>query len=302
MKIPSWNGLTDNILSFQFYRFADASRKAYGAVVYLKIVNQHKLVKTSLLVARSKTIPILTTSVPRLELCAAFLLSKLLQVKQEIDLSAVPMYCWSDSTTVLSWLGKTPSTWPTFVANRVALIQTNISEAKWNHVFTTLNPADCISRGRTLDELPSHPLWWHGPPFLSQSPENWPCISEEDLEREREKCLSIYAKKNKGIKKATEVCLNSTQTKNSSLAKHSDKTSCWPKLIKITALCYRFIDLVISRLRMPKEKFLTTEELNKAKIFKFRYLQTNKFSSDIKSIQSNNSCLGSSSLKGPFLI
>ena len=75
----------------------------YGAVVYVRIVNQHKLVKTSLLVAKSKTAPIITTSVPHLELFAAFLLSKLLQqVKQKIDLSAVPMYCWSDSTTVLS--------------------------------------------------------------------------------------------------------------------------------------------------------------------------------------------------------
>jgi transposase InsO family protein len=38
----------------------------------------------------------------------------------------------------------------------------------WNHVPTGENPADCASRGITVEELIAHPIYWTGPWFLRE--------------------------------------------------------------------------------------------------------------------------------------
>ena len=56
-------------------------------------------------------------------------------------------YFWSDSSIVLHWLATNPSSWKTFVANRVSEIQHLTANGKLNHVQVIDNPADIISRG-----------------------------------------------------------------------------------------------------------------------------------------------------------
>ncbi|KAF8370984.1 hypothetical protein PRIPAC_77413 [Pristionchus pacificus] len=62
---------------------------------------------------------------------------------------------------------------PVFVRNRTTKINSLLPTAKFKHIDGKLNPADVASRGCTSDELNSHPLWWHGPPFLSQPQSTW---------------------------------------------------------------------------------------------------------------------------------
>ena len=57
---------------------------------------------------------------------------------------------WTDSMIVLAW-DASPDRWKTFVANRVAEIQ-SLSRGDWNHVPSEENPADILSRG-ILPEL-----------------------------------------------------------------------------------------------------------------------------------------------------
>lgn len=61
---------------------------------------------------------------------------------------------------------------------------------KWKHVKGLDNPADCASRGLFPSELVEHPLWWSGPTWLKQSPDDWPTQSSlppnESSEEERE--------------------------------------------------------------------------------------------------------------------
>ncbi|GFY58613.1 integrase catalytic domain-containing protein [Trichonephila inaurata madagascariensis] len=56
----------------------------------------------------------------------------------------------------------------TFITNRVSKIQRLTETCVWTHVPTHLNPADLVSRGLRLCDLPDSDLWWRGSPFLEQ--------------------------------------------------------------------------------------------------------------------------------------
>ncbi|XP_012230246.2 uncharacterized protein [Linepithema humile] len=163
IRIPRWTGLSKQVSHIELHGFSDASLKAISAVVYMRITYP-KEVKVTLIAAKSKVAPIKTLSIPRLELNGAVLLVKLLRYVADAMQSAnIPTHCWTDSTIVLEWLKKHPSTWVTFVANRVSTIQSELPSATWHHVPSSSNPADIASRGIAPAELSSCRLWWSGP-------------------------------------------------------------------------------------------------------------------------------------------
>ena len=67
------------IVSFQVHGFCDASEDAYAGVVYLRMVDSTGAVHISLVMAKTKVFPIKRLSIPRLELCGAQVLAKLLR-------------------------------------------------------------------------------------------------------------------------------------------------------------------------------------------------------------------------------
>ena len=106
--------------------------------------------KSSLLTAKCKISPLRLVTIPRLELCAALLGTRLLNsvnaalAKTEVNVG--DCYAWSDSTIVLCYLSKQPRLLTTFVANRVAEIQ-EFDGTKWHHVLSEDSPADVASTG-----------------------------------------------------------------------------------------------------------------------------------------------------------
>ncbi|KRY47149.1 hypothetical protein T03_706 [Trichinella britovi] len=77
--------------------------------------------------------------------------------------------CWSDSRVALAWINGASARWKPFVANQVQEIQESLSPQCWRYC-----PANIPSRGCSLSTLKNKSLWWHSPPWLMQSRENWP--------------------------------------------------------------------------------------------------------------------------------
>ena len=97
------------------------------------------------------------------------LLSKLVNstvtalIPTKLKISSV--ICFTDSTGALGQLFSTEKQ-TVFVQNRVRKIKNSTTLIHWFHVPGDQNPADCASRGISSASFLSHPLWFHGPPFL----------------------------------------------------------------------------------------------------------------------------------------
>ncbi|XP_075168002.1 uncharacterized protein LOC142240188 [Haematobia irritans] len=187
VKIQRWIRYSPRA-AVQIHGFSDASEKAYCAAVYLRVLDNDEKTHVNLLVAKTKVAPIKKTTIPKLELCGAELLARLIQqVVKDVDFQ-YELFLWTDSSIVLGWLQKSPQTLKTFVANRVSDILNIVNVSQWSYVKTDENPADLGSRGCAPQELSSSQLWWHGPSWLSQPRVNWPkprTFEPTDLEVKR---------------------------------------------------------------------------------------------------------------------
>lgn len=126
--------------------------------VYIRCQKPESNAFSNLLVAKSKVDPLQTICLPRLELSGAVLLANLVHyVITSLKFSESEVILWTDSSIVLGWLSKPPSTWET-----------------WRHVPTHENPADLGTRGCRPQDLNINPLWWYGPRWLLNYPSEWP--------------------------------------------------------------------------------------------------------------------------------
>ncbi|XP_055622591.1 uncharacterized protein LOC129766753 [Toxorhynchites rutilus septentrionalis] len=165
IKIPRYVGvLAGNI--YEIHGFADASNLAYGACIYIRAVSIES-VKVSLLCSKSKIAPLKGLTIPRMELCAVLLLSRLSsKVIPALKMEFNQITYYSDSQIVLAWLKKPPNQLNLFVRNRIMEITNQTQNAQWKFIRTEHNPADVVSRGQLPSTLANNQLWWNGPPFL----------------------------------------------------------------------------------------------------------------------------------------
>ncbi len=175
LRIPRCYAPVDcEIVSRQLIGFSDASEKAYSAVVYLRSVDTAGGVHVALVEAKTKVAPIKKASLPRLELCGAHLLARLIKhVKAVLEISTKDIYAFTDSTIVLYWIYGTSQRLKTFEANRVSEIQEILPPERWKHVKGNENPADAGSRGVLPKDIINHHLWWSGPLWLKSDPSTW---------------------------------------------------------------------------------------------------------------------------------
>ncbi|KAJ7989950.1 hypothetical protein DPEC_G00309790 [Dallia pectoralis] len=71
-----------------------------------------------------------------------------------------------------------------FIMARVAEIQELTNCQAWRYVDSARNPADDITRGKTLQDLAKPNRWSQGPPFLLQDLEQWPVMPHTGTEED----------------------------------------------------------------------------------------------------------------------
>jgi len=148
--------------------FCGASKKAYGAVVYICEGNQ-----ISFVMAKTRVVLMKSRTLPRLELMAAVIDSCLCKfVLKSLHHLSFDVTMWLDSQITLHWLlGKKKL--QQFVANRVNEIHRLLLDFTWRYCPTECNPADLLTRGISALGLQTSDLWHHGPDWLTQE-SKWP--------------------------------------------------------------------------------------------------------------------------------
>ena len=78
----------ERIVSTQLHNFADASQSGYGAVSYLRFKDENGNIYCSFVMGKSRVAPIKETTIPRLELSAAVVATRLdRMIRNESDLN-----------------------------------------------------------------------------------------------------------------------------------------------------------------------------------------------------------------------
>lgn len=169
ISIPRYNYMNENS---ELHVFVDASRLAYSACIYIRTETSMG-VKLNLLRAKSRVSPIKEITIPRLELMACLIGSRLANsIKIGLELSDIRITYWSDSQVALWWI-KNSGEWSIFIANRVKEINLLTDKNDWRFVPGLCNPADIISRGCTPAQLLKS-KWHEGPEWLLKASDTWP--------------------------------------------------------------------------------------------------------------------------------
>lgn len=246
---------------YDLHVFGDASQAAIGCAAY--IVNGKN---SNLVFARTKVAPLKTIDLPRLELAAAVLATKLaVYIKSTLSTPPSRTYLWTDSEVTLAWIvNKQQRQWKTFVANRVGYISGHTGLEDWKKVPGPDNPSDLASRG-TLDVANlTHPLWMHGPSWLVD-PSSWP-EQPSHLQTERE------AKANVNFNAQVDVELDPD------LFSH---ISSWSKMIRVI--------VIIKRMEIPPNErprgVYSYEERCEAENTLIRYIQSCSFADELKALR-----------------
>ena len=159
--------------TYQRHVFTDASEKAYGAVAYLRATSQIGENSIRFVMARSRLAPKRVQTIPRLEHLAALSGAEVVELLEEEMKMKLSIICWSDSTTVLSWIKSESCRYNRFVGARIAEIQRLTDHTLWRYVDTGSNPADDLTRGLKLSDLTEESRW-HAAHFLYGPEDGWP--------------------------------------------------------------------------------------------------------------------------------
>ena len=169
----------DVVKNVELHHFSDACQNGYGQCSYLRLVDDKNRIHCSLAMGKSRVTPLKPVTIPRLELTAALVSSKISCVlRKELEYAPMKEIFWTDSKTVLGYINNDARRFHVFVGNRVQEIREQSSPNQWHYVETKSNPADIASRGAGAQELIDNPLWWNGPEFLWNPCKDWDSVND----------------------------------------------------------------------------------------------------------------------------
>ena len=224
-----------DVMTAQIHHFSDASESGYGTVSYLRLTNAQGGVHCAFLLGKSRVAPLKQMTIPRMELAAAVVAVNIdKMIRKELQLNLQESTFWTDSTTVLKYIGNDTLRFKTFVANRISTIRDATQLSQWRYINTVDNPADCASRGLTAQKLMSHQSWIQAPSFLQGPESQWPDrfhsagVEEDDVE----------------VRKTVTANLTHITEHANAVNKLFNYYSKWYKLKKAVAWMLKFKDLL----------------------------------------------------------
>ena len=179
-----------------FNHSSDAFFKAYGCCSYIRLENAEGRVHCALIMSKARVAPLKTVSMPRLELQAAVLASKVANtISKEIEYPDAQHYFWSDSKVALGYIQNRSTRFHVYVANRGEQVHSCSKPEQWKYVPTDENPADHASRGLSVDQLQVS-NWFTGPELLWKDvsiPSHKFEVSDNDSEVKSTKFATTFA-------------------------------------------------------------------------------------------------------------
>ena len=206
--------------------FSDASREAFRSCTYIRQKGENSKYEVKLIAAKSRVAPLKQLTIPRLELQAAVLASRLAKtIQEESRIKFSDVMFFTNSTIVIAWIRNTSGSFKPFVSSRVGEIQSNSNPIQWRQIPGEFNVADDVSRGIPVQDL--NKRWSNGPEFLRLPESEWPreaapvTPKEEEMEYRQEKIVGAV-----------------TTPKNGEPI-NPQRFSSWRRLIRVTALIKR---------------------------------------------------------------
>ncbi|KAL7826268.1 hypothetical protein SRHO_G00340060 [Serrasalmus rhombeus] len=134
------------VISAQLHHFCDASEVGYGTVSYIRFASDRN-VHVSFVVGKARVVPLKQMTIPRLELQAATLASRMdKMLRVELQMNLEPSVIWTESQSVLKDINNEQTRFSTFVTNRLTVIRDLTTKEQWRYVGSANNPADAASR------------------------------------------------------------------------------------------------------------------------------------------------------------
>lgn len=269
ISVPRWLQCDDETREVEIHGFSDASCVAYGACIYMTCTASDGDRTSRLVCAKSRVAPLKSLSIPRLELCAAVLLSKLIKkIVPSLRLKIDRIFLWTDSKVVLSWIASDASRWKIFIANRVGEIHNLTSNYSWGYVNTKENPADVLSKGCAVQVLKQNSLWWQGPGWLTTEVKEHSPVDNTDPDN-----ITLSEER-----KVTTSLITTTQNTDNYFISVCEKYSSLTRFQRILAYVLRFkynIDSIKLN-RLQNTGLLTVKEKQNA-LVKFIKILQNKY-------------------------
>ena len=248
--------------------FGDASQKAFGAVIYLRVECKND-VQVNIFAAKSRVAPLKAQTLPRLELLGGLVLSKLhnhVISSLESVVEVKSSHFHSDSKTTLCWIRNKERKFKQFVEERTKRIRELTDEFSWKHVKGEENPADLTTRYMMPSELKTSKFWRHGPEWLKLPMSEWP-VKDVGQTYTEESVLEMRAEDRKRVDTAN-VLLVADVGSVIEFARFGS----WSKVRRVVAYVKRFINYLRNS-ELKRNRVLSAEELMEAEVLVIKSMQ-----------------------------
>ena len=250
--------------------FSDASEYAYGGCAYIRWKLDNGTFSSSLLCAKGRVAPIKRVTIPRLELCAAVVASRLhVFIKKECRFKFEKVIFIVDSKIVQAMIQKESYGFKTYASVRVGEIQAATKKESWAWTESEENIADWTTRMRSPNELGQGSDWQRGPKWLTLDETNWPisyCTAVDELPEVQQTAVA----------NTVEVVASSNQR-----LFNIESYSSYARLIRVTSRVLAVFKKVPKPSLLHLKEDITIEGLKKAEYYWIKEAQSQYSDKDL---------------------